>query len=196
MVNRAGAKRPHPRTVAGFRRAHQSLNMHAARCGTFLCGEHSRKKLRHDGFLPSCNSTKRRWRAGMRVLPVLVVHLFVTTPKMLRPGGVRAVAAESLLLERPLIITHRARHRAPNRTIRDRFAPIWISRFVNPRRRAKTVVVLKQVTLLRVPNAVVMGSSWRPHRQTAAGFWHHLDCVLPAKSGLLLLHFNYSFKGK
>jgi len=119
----------------------------------------------------------------MRVLPILVVHLFVTIPKMLRPGGVRAVAAESLLLERPLIITCRALHRAPNMTTRDRFVLGLISLFVNPRRRAKTVVVLEQATLLRVPNALVMGSSWRPHRQTAAGFWHHLDSVLPAKRG-------------
>ena len=94
--------------------------MHAARCGTFLCGEYSQKRLRHEGFLQSCNSTKRRWRADMRVLPILIIHLFVTIPKMLRPGGVHS--------------------------------------------------------------GLVMSSSWRPHPHTAAGFWHHLDRVLPAYS--------------
>jgi hypothetical protein len=37
----------------------------------------------------------------MRVLPILVVHLFVFIPKMLRPGDGRAAAAESLLIKRP-----------------------------------------------------------------------------------------------
>jgi len=35
----------------------------------------------------------------MRDLLVLAVHLLVTVIKLLRPGGVRAVAAESVLLK-------------------------------------------------------------------------------------------------
>ena len=35
----------------------------------------------------------------MRDLLILVVHLLVTVAKLLRPGGARAVAAESLLLK-------------------------------------------------------------------------------------------------
>jgi hypothetical protein len=35
----------------------------------------------------------------MRDLLLLAIHLLVTLAKLLRPGGVRAVAAESLLLK-------------------------------------------------------------------------------------------------
>ena len=37
----------------------------------------------------------------MRELLILAIHLLVTFAKLVRPGGVRAVAAESLLLYRP-----------------------------------------------------------------------------------------------
>jgi hypothetical protein len=60
-MNMAGAKRPQTRTVAGLRSAHQSLNLHAARCGTFLCGANSQMVLRHDGLLQS-------WAVNRKVL--------------------------------------------------------------------------------------------------------------------------------
>jgi len=41
---------------------------------------------------------------SMRDLLVLAVHLLVTCAKLLRPGGVRAVAAESLLLKHQLLM--------------------------------------------------------------------------------------------
>jgi putative transposase len=52
----------------------------------------------------------------MRELLILVVHLLVTIAKLLRPGGARAFAAESLLLKHQLLISNRARKRAPNMT--------------------------------------------------------------------------------
>jgi len=57
----------------------------------------------------------------MREILILVVHLLVTIAKLLRPGGVRAVAAESLLLKHQLLISNRLRQRAPNLTSIDRF---------------------------------------------------------------------------
>ena len=56
----------------------------------------------------------------MRELLILVVHLFVTIGKLLRPGGARAVVAESLLLKHQLVIMNRTRARAPNLTSFDR----------------------------------------------------------------------------
>ena len=47
-------------------------------------------------------------------LLILAVHLLATIAKLLRPGGVRSVMAESLLLRHRLIISSRARRRAPN----------------------------------------------------------------------------------
>ena len=57
----------------------------------------------------------------MRDLLFLTIHLLVTCAKLLRPGGVRAVAAGSLLLKHQIMISHRSRQRAPNLTTLDRF---------------------------------------------------------------------------
>ena len=45
----------------------------------------------------------------MRDLLLLAIHMLVTLAKLLRPGGVRAVAAESLLLKHQLLIINRSR---------------------------------------------------------------------------------------
>ena len=57
--------------------------------------------------------------------------------KLVRPGGVRAVAAESLLLKHQLLISNRSRQRAPNLTSIDRFVLGLTTLFVSPRRIAK-----------------------------------------------------------
>ena len=56
----------------------------------------------------------------MRELPLRAMHLLVTVARLLRPGGVRAVAAESLLLKDQILISNRSRQRAPNLTSLDR----------------------------------------------------------------------------
>jgi len=48
----------------------------------------------------------------MRELVILAVHLLVTCAKFLRPGGVRALAAESLLLKHQLLISNRSSYAA------------------------------------------------------------------------------------
>lgn len=68
----------------------------------------------------------------MRDLLILAVHVLVTFAKLLRPGGVRAVVAESLLLKHQLLITARSRQRAPNLTTTDRFVIGLTSLFVRP----------------------------------------------------------------
>ncbi len=56
----------------------------------------------------------------MRELLILAIHLLAAVAKLLRPGGVRALAAESLLLRHQLLISNRSRRRAPNLTPVDR----------------------------------------------------------------------------
>ena len=46
-------------------------------------------------------------------LLILAVHLLPTIAKLLRPGGVRAVVAESLLLKHQLVISSRGRRAEP-----------------------------------------------------------------------------------
>ena len=66
-------------------------------------------------------------------LLTLGIHLLVTVAKLLRPGGVRAVAAESLLLKHQLLISNRSRRRAPNLTTLDRLVLGLTTLFVSPR---------------------------------------------------------------
>ncbi len=85
----------------------------------------------------------------MRDLVILTIHLLVTFAKLLRPGGVRAVAAESLLLKHQLLISNRTRQRAPNLTPTDRFVLGLTMLFVNPRRIPKLGALIKPATLFK-----------------------------------------------
>src|ERR1700682_5160066 len=91
----------------------------------------------------------------MRDLVILAVHLLVTCAKLLRPGGVRAVAAESLLLKHQLLISNRARQRAPNLTTLDRFVLGLTTLFVNSRRIAKLGALVKPATLFKFHHALI-----------------------------------------
>ena len=56
----------------------------------------------------------------MKDLLLPLLHLAVTAAKLCRPGGVRAVIAENLLLKQQLIVRRRSRQRAPNLRVGDR----------------------------------------------------------------------------
>src|SRR6266542_1247532 len=106
----------------------------------------------------------------MRELLILAVHLLVTVAKLLRPGGVRAVAAESLLLKHQLLISSRSRQRAPNLTTLDRFVLGLTTLFVSPRRIPKLGALIKPATLLKFHKALVdrkyrLLFSASPHRR-------------------------------
>jgi putative transposase len=91
----------------------------------------------------------------MRELLLLAIHLLVTLAKLLRPGGARAVAAESLALKHQLLISNRCRQRAPNLTSSDRFVLGLTTLFVSPRRIPKLSVILKPATFFKFHKALV-----------------------------------------
>jgi hypothetical protein len=91
----------------------------------------------------------------MRELLILGIHLLVTFARLLRPGGVRAVAAESLLLKHQLVISNRSRQRAPNLISIDRFVLALTTLCVNPRRIAKLGALIKPATLFKFHKALV-----------------------------------------
>jgi hypothetical protein len=49
----------------------------------------------------------------MRDLMLILLHVIVTVIRITRPGGVRSVIAESVLLKHQLLILNRSRRRAP-----------------------------------------------------------------------------------
>jgi hypothetical protein len=91
----------------------------------------------------------------MREVLIVAIHLLVTLAKLLRPGGVRAVAAESLLLKHQVLISNRSRHRAPNLTTLDRVVLGLATLFVSPRRIAELGALIKRATLFKFHQAVV-----------------------------------------
>jgi transposase InsO family protein len=90
----------------------------------------------------------------MKDVIYLLFHFLATLAKLIRPGGGRAVIAENLLLKQQLIIHGRSRQRAPNLTTRDRALLGFWSLFLNPRRIARSAIIIKPSTLLRLHNAL------------------------------------------
>src|SRR6266699_706664 len=90
----------------------------------------------------------------MKHLLILAVHLLATVAKLVRPGGVRAVVAESMLLKHQLLISSRARLRAPNLNSFDRLLLGLGSLFVPQSRIPTLAVILKPKTLLRFHEAL------------------------------------------
>jgi len=91
----------------------------------------------------------------VREVLILAIRLLVTLAKLLRPGGVRAVAAESLLLKHQLLISNRSRQRAPNLTSADRFLLGLAALFVRPHRLPKLGALVRPATLLKFHAALV-----------------------------------------
>jgi len=89
----------------------------------------------------------------MRDLLFLAIHLLVTLGNLLRPGGARAIMAESLLLKHQLVIINRSRQRAPNLSSLDRFGLGLTTLFVSPHRIAKLSAILKPATLFKFHRA-------------------------------------------
>ena len=90
----------------------------------------------------------------MKDVIYLLFHLLTTLAKLISPGGSRTVIAENLLLKQQLIIHSRSRQRAPNLTTQDRALLGFWSLFLNPRRIARSAIIIKPSTLLRFHNAL------------------------------------------
>ena len=86
--------------------------------------------------------------ACMEAVVLTLLHLAVTAAKLCRPGGVRAVIAENLLLKQQLIVLRRPRKRAPNLTTVDRLLCGFGSLFLGPGRLRKVAIGVRPSTLL------------------------------------------------
>jgi putative transposase len=62
----------------------------------------------------------------MRDLAILFVHVIATLARLLGPGGIRSVVAESLLIKQQLLILNRPRYRSPNLRSSDRLVPVCV----------------------------------------------------------------------
>src|SRR5271166_6628344 len=88
------------------------------------------------------------YHSSMRHLVVLFIHLLATLVRLLGPGGVRSLLAESLLLKHQLLIVNRSRQRSPNLSAGDRILAGLLELLVRPTRLLRSAIALKPSTLL------------------------------------------------
>ena len=86
----------------------------------------------------------------MRDFLFLFLHLIVIVVRLAKPGGLRSVLAESLLLRHQLLILNRGRKRAPNPRPSDRMIAGLCALFMKRVRLLRAAVVLKPSTLLHL----------------------------------------------
>ena len=86
----------------------------------------------------------------MRDFLFLLLHLIVTIVRLVKPGGLRSVVAESVLMRHQLLILNRGRKRAPNLRSADRVIAGLCMLFVRRARLLRSAIVLKPSTLLHL----------------------------------------------
>ena len=90
----------------------------------------------------------------MRHLVVLLIHFLATLVRLLGPGGVRSIVAESLLLKHQLLLLNRSRQRSPNLSAWDRILAGWMALLLRPTRLLRSAIVLRPSTLLALHKAM------------------------------------------
>jgi putative transposase len=90
----------------------------------------------------------------MRDLVILFIHLIATCARLLGPGGMRSVVAESVLVKQQLLILNRSRQRSPNLRASDRLVAGLCALLIRPTRLIRSAIVLKPSTLLSLHQAL------------------------------------------
>ena len=86
---------------------------------------------------------------------MVFTSLVALTHKRLRPGGMKVLMAENLLLKPQLVLITRSRQRAPNLSPLDRcLLGLWTI-FLNPRRITRAALLVNPSTLLRCHQALI-----------------------------------------
>ena len=86
----------------------------------------------------------------MRDFAIVFVHLIVTLARLARPGGLRSVVAESVLVRHQLLILSRGRKRAPHLRATDRIIAGLCTLFMRPTRILRSAIGLRPSTLLHL----------------------------------------------
>ncbi|MDW3095039.1 MAG: integrase core domain-containing protein [Gammaproteobacteria bacterium] len=100
---------------------------------------------------------------------LLAIHLISLIVRLLKPGGMKAVAAENLLLKQQLLIVRRSKLKAPNLTTKDRFILGWLSILLTPARLARSAIIIRPSTLLSFHKALVKRKYLRLFSSTGKG---------------------------
>ena len=79
---------------------------------------------------------------------------------MFKPGGMKAVAAENLVLKKQLLVIQRTRCKAPNLTTMDRLTLGWLAMLPSPRRLIQSAIIIRPSTLLSFHKALVKRNTY------------------------------------
>ena len=93
----------------------------------------------------------------MRNLAVLFIHFIAVLARLLGPGGVRSLVAESLVLKHQILILNRSRKRSPHLHASDRILAGLLALLVPPTRLLRSAIVLKPSPLLALHKAMSKG---------------------------------------
>ncbi len=85
----------------------------------------------------------------------LLIHFIATVIKLLKPGGVKVVMAETIAMKQQLIIVNRRKKKAPSLATSDRFLFGLLAMLIGERRLQKVAVILKPATVLAFHKALV-----------------------------------------
>jgi hypothetical protein len=99
----------------------------------------------------------------MRDLVILFLHLIVIVVRLARPGDLRSVVAESLLVKHQLRVLNRGRKRASNLHAGERFIAGLCTLFMDPARVLRSAIVLSH------PRCCISTMCW-PSKSTACCF--------------------------
>jgi putative transposase len=91
----------------------------------------------------------------MRDIFTLFLHAVVTIIRLVQPGGLRSVVAESVLMRHQVLILNRGRKRAPNLRSSDRIIAGLCTLLMRPARVLRSAIVLKTSTLLHFHKMLV-----------------------------------------
>lgn len=91
----------------------------------------------------------------MKDVLLLVIHFITLHVRLLQPSGIKAVAAENLLLKRQLLVIQRSRLKAPNLSTFDRFIFGWLSLLLSHKRIVQSAIIIRPSTLLSFHKALV-----------------------------------------
>jgi hypothetical protein len=79
----------------------------------------------------------------MRDIVILFVHVIATFARLLGPGGLRSVVAESILVKQQFLILNRSRQRSPNLRTSGRLVAGLCALLTRPARLIRSAIVLK-----------------------------------------------------
>jgi transposase InsO family protein len=85
----------------------------------------------------------------------LLVHLIVSLVRLLKPGGLKVVMAETMAMKQQLIVMNRGRSRSPKLTTSDRFLFGLLAFFIDEKRLQKVAIIIRPSTILSFHGALV-----------------------------------------